>query len=352
MKQRTMKAVAGLRKGLVCAMAAAAMIVAAHAEEPVSFAGKQIKLSIGFSPVAFGYDTYGRVLARHLGRHLPGHPVIIPQNRPGAGSLSLANYVYNAAAKDGTEIALVGRGVAEDPLIGGPTSQAKFNATKFAWLGSMNNEVSGFYIRHPGPAAGLADVLAGTSLQVGSTGPGGDQQIFTSTLNALLGTKLKTVSGFPGSNEITLAVARGELDGVVGYSWAVARVGHKQLLESGRLKIILQLGLEKHPDLPHIPLVTEFVSGREDRRVLELIFARQAMGRPLVAPPGTDPAIVQVLRRAFAETMGDPQFIAESVRIGLEMNFVSGHDVQALVERLYQAPADVVRRAQIITAAY
>jgi tripartite-type tricarboxylate transporter receptor subunit TctC len=351
-----MTAIAALLKGLICAAATVAVVGAAQAQpaahQPVSFADKQIKVLIGFSPVAFGYDTYGRLLGRYLSKHLPGHPAIVAQNRPGAGSLNLANYLSNAAPKDGTEIALIGRGVAMDPLISGNASQAKFDATKFAWLGSMNNEVSGFYIRQPGPVRRLADVFAGASLQVGSTGPGGDQQMFTSAFNSLFGTKLKTIGGFPGSNEILLAIVRGELDGIVGYSWGVAHSGHRDLLDSGLLKIIMQLGLEKHRDLPNVPLITEFVTKHEDRQVLELLFARQAMGRPVVAPPGTDPRVVPVLRRAFADAMHDPQFIAESTRMGLETNFVSGHDVQALVERLYKSPTDVVRRAQVITSAY
>src|SRR5258706_3480342 len=153
------------------------------AQTEVSFAGKQVRCLIGYSPTGFGYDTYGRLLARHLGKYLPGNPTIVPQNRPGAGSLNLANYAFNAAPKDGTEIALVGRGVAMEPLLGGSASQARFDSTKFAWIGSMNNEVSGFFIRQPGPAKTLAEAMKGTSLQVGSTGVGGDQHAFAAALN-------------------------------------------------------------------------------------------------------------------------------------------------------------------------
>ena len=331
-----------------------ALVPAAQAQptgQPVSFAGKQIKISIGFSPTGFGYDTYGRLLARHMGKYLPGNPTVVPQNRPGAGSLNLANSLYNAAPKDGTEIAIVGRGVAMEPLLGGAASQAKFESTKFAWLGSMNNEVAGFYIRQPGPASTLQQILAGTSLQVGSTGAGGDQHVFTTALNSLLGTKLKAIAGYPGTQEIMLAVERGELDGIVGYSWGVARSGNKADLDSGKLKIVLQLALSKHRELPDVPLVGEFVSKPDDRQVLELIFARQSMGRPLVAPPGLDPRVVEALRHAFEQAMKDPQFIAEGEKIGLELNFVSGAEVQTLVERLYGSPAGVIARAQAIAGA-
>jgi tripartite-type tricarboxylate transporter receptor subunit TctC len=317
---------------------------------PVSFAGKQIKITIGYSPTGFGYDTYGRLLARHIGRYLPGNPAIVPQNRPGAGSLNLANYMFNAAPRDGTEIALVGRGVAMEPLLGGATSQAKFDSTKFAWIGSVNNEVSGFFIRQPGPVKSLDEAMKGVNLQVGSTGVGGDQHAFTAALNALIGTKLKPISGYPGTQEIMLAVERGELDGIVGYSWGVAKSGNKKQLDDGTLKIILQLALGKHKELPDVPLVTELVKNPEDLQVLEMIFSRQSMGRPVVAPPGLDPRVVDVFRKALADTMRDPQFIAEGAKIGLELEFVGGAEVQSMVERLYRSPANVVGRAQAIFA--
>jgi tripartite-type tricarboxylate transporter receptor subunit TctC len=318
---------------------------------PISFAGKQIRLFIGFSPTGFGYDTYGRLLARHLGKYLPGRPSVVPLNKPGAGSLNLANYIYNVAPKDGSEIAIVGRGVAADPMLNGKASSALFDATKFTWLGSMNNEVSGFYIRQPGPAATLADILAGQNLKVGATGAGGDQQVFAAALNALLGTKLTTIGGYPGTNEILLAVERGELDGIVGYSWGVARSGNKEQLDSGKLKIVMQLALGKHKELPTIPLVTDFMSDPDDKRVLEAIFSRQSMGRPLVAPPGLDQRLAQVLRAGFAAAMNDPELLAEGARTGLEINFVSGDEVQGLVEGLYRSPPAVVARAQAIAAA-
>jgi tripartite-type tricarboxylate transporter receptor subunit TctC len=316
----------------------------------VSFAGKQIKLSIGFSSTGYGYDTYGRLLARHLGKHLPGNPVILPQNRPGAGSLNLANYIYNAAPRDGSEIAIVGRGVAMEPLIGASASQGKFDSRKLVWLGSMNNEVSGFFIGEGAPATNLKEILAGTPLKVGSTGAAGDQQAFTIALNSLLGAKLKPIAGYPGTQEILLAVERGELDGIVGYSWGVARAGHKEALASGRLKVVMQLGLEKHKELPDVPMLEEFVHAPQDRQVLELIFSRQSMGRPLIAPPGLDPGIAELLRQAFADAMHDPQLIAEAAKMDLELGFVSGADVQGMVERLYRSPPDVVARAQVIAA--
>lgn len=314
------------------------------------FTGKQIRLYVGFSPTAYGYDTYGRLLARYLGKYLRGNPSVIPENRPGAGSLSLTSYIAHAAVADGTEIAMVGRGVAMEPILDAPVSSPKFDAAKLTWLGSMNNEVGGFFVRQPGPVKSFQDVLDGTPMKVGSTGAGGDQQMFTAALNVLFGTKLKAIAGYPGTQELMLAIERGELDGIVGYSWSVARFGNKEQLDNGTLKVILQVALTGHPDLKRVPIVTDFVKNPADRQVLELIFSRNSMGRPLVAPPGLDPAVTAALRKAVARAMQDPGLLAEAAKINLELNFVSGDEVQALVERLSQSPADVIARAQAIAA--
>jgi len=339
-----------------CAAAAAIILATSTAQAqqtsaPADFTGKQIRLFIGFSPTAYGYDTYGRLLARYLGKYLPGNPSVVPENRPGAGSLSLTSYMAHAAAADGSEIALVGRGVAMEPILDAPISPPKFDSAKLTWLGSMNNEVGGFFVREPGPVTSFQDVLDGTAMKVGSTGAGGDQQMFTAALNVLFGTRLKAIAGYPGTQELMLAIERGELDGIVGYSWSVARFGNKEQLDNGTLKIILQVALTGHPDLKGVPIVTDYVKNPVDRQVLELIFSRNSMGRPLVAPPRLRPAVASALRKAFAQAMHDPGLLAEAAKIDLELNFVSGEEVQALVERLYQSPPAVIARAQAIAAA-
>jgi tripartite-type tricarboxylate transporter receptor subunit TctC len=332
----------------VAAVLSLATTVRAQSAEPVSFAGKRINVLIGFSAIGIGYDTYGRILARYLGRHLPGNPTVVPQNRPGAGSMTLANYIYNAAPRDGTEIALIGRGVAADPIISGAASTARFDAAKFNWLGSMNNEVAGFFLQDTAPAKTLDQVLAGQPLTAGSTGVGGDPYMFAATANAILGTRLKLIAGYPGISEILLGMEKGELDALLGYSWGTARVGSASQLGDGKLKIILQLALQKHKELPDVPLITDLVKNDQDRKILQLIFSRQSMGRPITAPPGLDPRVAAALRQGFAETMRDREFLSEAERLGLEMSFVSGEDVQKLVESLYVIPKDVVARAQKI----
>jgi tripartite-type tricarboxylate transporter receptor subunit TctC len=345
-------AVAFFLKAALCVATLMGLMAQADAQEskPVSFAGKRVNVLIGFSTVGFGYDTYGRILARYLGRHLPGNPSVVPQNRPGAGSMALANYMYNVARRDGTEIALIGRGVAADPVISGTASTAKFDATKFNWLGSMNNEVAGFFLQNSAPAKTLDEVLAGQPLTVGSTGVGGDPYMFAVTANAILGTKLKLIAGYPGMNEILLGMENGELDGVLGYSWGVARLGSATQIRDGRLKIILQLGLQRHKELTQVPLIVDLVKDETDRKILELVFSRQSMGRPVTAPPALDPPVAAALRQGFADTMHDPEFLSEADRLGLEVSFVGGDDVQRLVDSLYAMPKDVVGRAQKIVA--
>jgi tripartite-type tricarboxylate transporter receptor subunit TctC len=188
-------------------------------------------------------------------------------------------------------------------------------------------------------------------IQVGSTGSGGDPQIFASTLNAVMKTKMKIVAGYPGMNEILLGMSRGELDGVLGYSWGSARMGSRDQLKDGTIKLIMQLALQKHAELPDVPLVTDLVPDGEGKRVMELIFARQSMGRPIVAPPGLDPSVTLALRIAFREAMHDPEFVAECEKINLEINFVSGEDVEALVNKLYALPEGVINEARKIVAA-
>jgi tripartite-type tricarboxylate transporter receptor subunit TctC len=345
-----MKLLAARLALVLTAWLAAVASAQAQATPDVSFAGKRINLFIGFSATGFGYDTYGRVLARYLTKHLPGNPTVVPQNKPGAGSLTLMNYIANVAPRDGTEIGLVGRGAAMEPLLGGDASAAKFDATKLAWIGSMNNEVAGFFLASTAPAKDLKEILAGKPVQVGSTGSGGDPYIFATAVNAVLKSNLKVIAGYPGMNEIVLAINRGELDGVLGYSWGVARLGIRDELKEGKVKLVMQLALKKHAELKDVPLVTELVPEGEGKKVLELIFARQSMGRPLVAPPGVDPRTVAALRKAFSDTMHDREFLAEAEKIGLEINFVSGDEVEALVKSLYALPDSVVKQAQRIIA--
>src|SRR5713226_4124636 len=292
----------------------------AHAQDPASFyKGKTLDLYVGYS-AGGGYDVYARALARHIGRLIPGNPSIVPKNMPGAGSLVLANWLYNVAPKDGTAFGMIGRGTGFDPLLG--STKARFDAAKFNWIGSMNDEVSVCVAWHTTGITRLEQVVQ-KELTVGGTGPAADTDQFPKVLNATIGTRFKIITGYPGGNDIDLAMERGEVMGRCGWSWSSVIATHKHWLDERKISVLVQLSLSKHPDLPNVPLIMDFARNEEEKQIFKLVFARQPMGRPFLAPPGIPPDRAAALRKAFVETMRDAAFLAESQKMALEINPVS-----------------------------
>lgn len=336
------------------AMAAALAISlgAAHAQERVAEpTWPRLIVNIGFS--AFGgvggYDTYGRLLARHIGKYLPGAPSVTVANKPGAGGLTVMNYMYNVAPRDGSEIAMVGRGNAMDPMLVGRQSTARFEPTKFAWIGSMNKEVS-VLAAMQSPPLRLQDILDGKAIAVGVPGAGSDPYAFALLMNKLLGTKLNIIAGYPGMNEVELAMENGELTAVTGVSWDSLRVDKAEWLAVGKAKVLMQFAADRSPDLADLPLLGELVKDERDRKVIELVMTRQIMGRPLLAPPGLAPERVAILRKAYERAMEDPELLEEARKMQLELRSVPGAQIQELMESTSKAAPDVVRRAQEIFA--
>ena len=313
---------------------------AAAVADPVEdfYRGRNITMVIGYS-VAGGYDNYARVVARHLGNHIPGNPTILPQNMPGAGSLRSANWLYNAAPKDGSVIGMFSRGMAMEPLIG--TSQTQFDAQKFSWLGSGTNEVSTCVTWHESPVKTWADALK-IPFTVGGEGSGSDPDIFATVVRNVFGVKLRLVSGYPGSAEVALAIERREVDGRCGWSYSSLKLQRPDWVTNKQVNILVQLALAKTPELPDVPLITDFATTDRQRQILRLVFSRQAMARPFTAPPGIPADRKAALRKAFSETMKDPAFLEEAKQRGLEVNPVSGDEIEALIADLYRSPADVV----------
>jgi len=310
----------------------------AHAQDPASFyKGKTVDLYVGYS-AGGGYDIYARALARHMGRFIAGNPTIVPKNMPGAGSLVLANWLYNVASKDGSAFGMIGRGTAFDPLLG--STKAQFDAAKFNWIGSMNDEVSVCVAWHTSGVAKLEDVRQ-KELTVGGTGPAADTDQFPKVLNATLRTKFKIIPGYPGGNDIDLAMERGEVMGRCGWSWSSVVATHKAWVDDKKINILVQLSLTKHADLPNVPLVMDFAKTDEERRIFRLVFARQPMGRPFLAPPGVPADRTATLRKAFMDTMKDAAFLAEAEKMRLEINPVAGDAVQAIVQDVYQTPKSI-----------
>jgi tripartite-type tricarboxylate transporter receptor subunit TctC len=327
--------------GAVLLVVASAAIVLAQGASDF-YRGRSINLYIGYSPGG-AYDLYARVIGRHIGAHIPGNPTLVPQNMEGAGSLRLANYLYRVAPQDGTAIATFGRGIAFDPLLLGQGDA--FNAEKMNWLGSANNEISVCVAMKSSGITSFQDLFT-KELTVGGTGASSDTDQFPRVLNAVLGTHFKVVQGYPGGNDVVLAMERGEVAGRCGWSWSSVLSTHKSWITDGRMVVLVQLSLTKHPDLPNVPLAMDFAKTDEQRQILKMLFARNVMGRPYVAPPNLPADRVAMLRKAFMDTMKDKDFLAEADKMQLEINPVSGEDVQKLVAEVYATPADIVAKAK------
>ena len=311
------------------------------------YKGRAVDLYIGYS-VGGAYDLYARVIGRHLGAHLPGNPTLVPKNLEGAGSLRLANYLYRVAPRDGSALGTIGRGIAFDPLFIGQGDA--FDAQKFNWIGSANNEVSVCVALRESGITKFEDLFT-KDLTVGGTGASADTDQFPRVLNSVLGTHFKIVEGYPGGNDVNLAMERGEVAGRCGWSWSSVKSTHKSWIDDKRMIILIQLSLTKHPELPDVPLVVDFAKTDEQRQILKMMFARNVMGRPYLAPPNVPAERVAALRDAFAATMTDKDFLAEAGKTELEINPVSGAEVENLVKEVYATPPDVVAKAKAAAAA-
>jgi tripartite-type tricarboxylate transporter receptor subunit TctC len=312
------------------------------AQSPAEFyKGKNIELYIGYS-IGGGYDLYARVLARHIGKHIPGNPTIVPKNMEGAGSLRLANWLARVAPRDGTVFGTVGRGVPFDPLLGLPGTQ--FKAPDFSWIGSANNEVSICTSWGTSQITKIEDVFT-KQMIIGGTGPSDDTVQFPEVLNGVLGTKFKIISGYPGGNDVVLAMERGEVEGRCGWSWSTITATHPDWVKDKKIHLLVQLALEKHPDLPNVPVIVDLAKTTEQRQIIKLIFARQVVGRPYLAPPGIPKDRLEILRKAFMETMVDKDFLADANKSKLEIAPVTGDKVEALVKEIYETPPAVAQKA-------
>lgn len=311
---------------------------AAAQTAPDFYRGKSIQLLIAYTGGG-NYDLHARVLARHIGRHIPGNPTVVPQNFVGAAGLRLANHLYNVAAKDGTTLGILARGSATEPLLG--NSAAQFDPRRYTFIGSVADEVSVCVSWHTAKVRTFADMLT-TPFVVGGQGPSSDANLFASLLRSIFGAQIRIVSGYPGTNEISLAMERGEVEGRCGWAWGSVKVGRPDWLKTGKINVVLQIALQRAPDLPEVPLIMELARDDRERTMLRLMFSRQQMAWPFAAPPDLPGERAAALRSAFVATMQDPDYLAEARQRGLEVNPMSGEAMQALVRELYDTPADVV----------
>ena len=306
------------------------------------YRGKTVTLTVGYS-AGGGYDTYARILARHIGKHIPGQPAVVVQNMPGAGSLRAANYLFNVAPKDGTAIGMFGRGIAVEPLIG--SSPAQFEGTRFLWLGSGTEEAAVVVTWAPKGIRTWADMLT-KPFTVGGEGTGSDPDVYALMLKNVFGVKLRLVSGYPGTAEMALAIERGEVDGRASWSWSSLKSFKPDWIAGKKIDLPVQLNLAPSPDLPGVPMITDFATSERRRQIVKLVVSRQTMGRPFVAPPGLPDDRRTALRAAFDATMKDPEFLAEAKTRGQEVNPVSGAAIDKLLAELYATPRDVVEETK------
>ncbi len=322
--------------------ALAALSLGAAQADAISdfYKGKTVSIYVGYS-AGGGYDTYARVLSRHLGRFIPGNPTVVVQNMPGAGSARMVNWLYNVAPKDGTALGASARGIAFDTLLGQPGS--KFDAQKLSWIGSMNNEVSVCVSWHDSKVKTFDDMYT-KELIVGGTGGSADTDQFPQVLNGVLGTKFKVIVGYRGGNDINIAMERGEVKGRCGWSWSSVVSTRGNWLKEKKINILVQLSLSKHEDLKNVPLVTELAKTDEQKAIMKLVFARQVLGRPIIAPPNLPADRLAALRKAFMDTMKDKTFKTETDKAKMETEAVSGEEIQKLIDEAYKTPPAVVKK--------
>ena len=312
------------------------------------YTGKQVSLIIG-SSVGGGYDSYARLVGRHFGKHIPGKPTIVVQNMPGAGSLNMTNYVYNVAPRDGSVLGASQNSVAFEPLFhllspGGKT--ARFDARKLNWIGSPTKEVYVPFVKSQSGVQVFGD-LKKIPVRFGANERNTDNSLLALLLNKMFDTKIDVIHGYPGSSTaLMLAMERGEIDGLAGMSYGSLIGISDHLLSEKKIRLLAQIGLGKHGDLPDVPLLLDLAESDEDRAIMQALFAKYEMARPIFTAPDVPADRVAALRAAFSATAADPAFIAEAKNQRLEIQPVRGQDIQDLVDRIYKMPDSLVQKVR------
>jgi tripartite-type tricarboxylate transporter receptor subunit TctC len=329
---------------LASALAAAAILVAAPAAADDFYRGKTINIMVGFGPGG-GYDIYARMLARHLGKHIPGNPSVVVQNMEGAGGVRAANHVYNVAPKDGTVIAGVNQGAAMFKLLGGKGAQ--YDPAKFQWLGSMAASNNTVYVWH---TSGIKTLDDAKTREVSMAGSGviSDANIYPAVFNALLGTKFKVISGYTGTNDSNLALERGEVEGRGGGAYSSLVSTRPDWLRDDKVKILAQIGFEKEPDLKDVPLLLDVVKSEEERQIATVVTLPTAIGYNYWVAPEVPAERVEVLRTAFMAALKDEALLAEAKKQSLEIRPKTGQELEAMVKKAAETPKPILEKTATI----
>jgi len=336
-----------MRKLSVTALASAATVFglsSGFSQVPEQgFANKTITLTNGYA-TGSGNDIIGRLVARHLGKHIPGQPKVVAQNMPGAGSYKAANYLYGVAPKDGTVLGYIAQTAATEELLGNPAVQ--FQTAKFNWIGRMssyNNVSLGW---HTSKVKSIADAQKIEST-IGATGVGSAVYIYPNVMNNVLGTKFKIVSGYEGTAQSALAMERGEVDAVT-MGWFTVKSTHKSWIDGKKINFFVQFLGERHADLPDVPTIIEFARTPAEKQLFQLFANEGDIGKGILAPPGVPPSVVAVLRRAFDAMTKDPEYIADADKLQLERDPASGEKLQKLIESVAETPPAVIEHAKLL----
>jgi tripartite-type tricarboxylate transporter receptor subunit TctC len=336
--------VLGVALGAAALLSFTSITAPAQASVKSFYKGKTMTLFSGYSPGST-YSVYARTMSRHLRRLIPGNPRIINKSMTGGGGIRLGNFLYNVAKKDGSVIAAIGRDLSTEPLLFGAKSKAKFDPREFTWLGSLNSEVSISAAWHTSGVKTLTDAQNKT-LIVASNSPTAQSTVYPSLMNAFVGTKFKTVCCYSGGNLMNFAMERGEVQGRASWSWSSVKRSAHHWYKSKKIYIISQQGFAKHPDLPHIPLITDLAKSKEDKQAMRLLFYGLAVGRPYVSTPGLPKDRAKALRSAFKAVLTDAKFLAEAKKRRLEINQPKdGATIDKMLAEIYQTPRNVVARA-------
>ena len=313
------------------------LAVSAQAPAPNYYAVKTVQMIIGFGPGG-GYDLWGRTVARHIGKHLPGNPTVVSQNMPGAGSFTAAAHIYTAAPKDGTVIGIIARDAPLGPITG--QEGARFDPLKLSWLGTPTTETN-VCISYKTSKVKKADDLFTTEIILGDTGPGTGTHSYPKALTALLGMKFKLIGGYPSSSDVFLAMERGEVDGICE-SLDSVHGKRPDWIEKKTVNLLFQGGAEPNEEIKDVPFVMQFAKDEDTKKAMEFLYAGQGIGRPFIAPPDMPPGVLKMLRDAFVATMKDPEFMAEVKQRKLDLAPESGEALEALVKKIYSTPKPIV----------
>ena len=329
---------------LVAAICLVASAASAQDAVEAFYRGKTVTITVG-SAVGGGYDTYARLVGRHLGRHIPGNPTIVVQNIPGAGSNKAASYVALQAPKDGTAIGAIQSGAILQPLIS--EQSIPHDPSKFIMLGSANRSVYLCVVRADAPVKSFQEAFE-KEVIIGTSGEGATLREMPIMLINVLGVKLRIIGGYAGSREIIVAMERNEVQGMCGMDWSSLATQQRNWISSGFVRLLAQEDLQGHPEMNRmgVPLTISFAKTPEDRQVMEMIYSQNLFGRPYLVPPGTPPDRVAALCRALAAMLRDSALLADAERSGLDIGPMGGEELQALVARLYALPPRIIERAK------